>query len=318
MYDDRVELTLQLARDAHSRIADSINRTPVFTSETIDKLAGVRVYFKCENFQKSGAFKARGATNAVLQLSADQAASGVVTHSSGNHAAALSRAAKLRGIPAHIVMPENSSKAKIASVRRYGGVITFCEPTLEARESVARSVMEETGATFIHPYDDLRVMAGQGTAALELIEQISQLDTLICPVGGGGLLSGCALVAKSLLPDIKVVAAEPALADDAHRSFEAGHIIPSLSPTTIADGLLTSLGDKTFPIIQRCVDDVMTVSDEAIRSSMRLIWEVLKIIVEPSAAVGLATILENGTNGLRRNVAIILTGGNVDLDNLPW
>lgn len=316
--DISLRLTIDLIREAHTRIADKINRTPVLTSDTLDVLAGGKLFFKCENFQNVGAFKARGATNAVFSLPDAEVAHGVATHSSGNHAAALARAARLRGIPAYIVMPENAPKAKQASVRRYGGEIIFCVPTLEARESTAADIVARTGAAFIHPYDDLRVMAGQGTATIELLEDVGELDLILCPVGGGGLLSGTAVAARSLKPGIRVVAVEPEGADDAYRSFKAGHVIPASKSNTIADGLLTSLGDKTFAEIQRYVDDIVTVSDDAIVYAMRKIWEVMKIIVEPSAAVPLAAIVDNKLKVAGQRVGILLTGGNLDLDALPW
>jgi threonine dehydratase len=311
-------LSLRLIREAHARIQDKINRTPVMTSETLDRMAKAQLYFKCENFQNVGAFKARGATNAVFLLTDQEARNGVVTHSSGNHAAALARAAGLRSIPAYIVMPSNSPKAKKLSVARYGGQITECVPTLEARETTAAEVIERTGATFIHPYNDLRVMAGQGTAALELLEDHPNLDVILCPVGGGGLLSGTATAAKHLKRDIRVIAVEPAGADDAYRSFQAKKIIPMINPKTIADGLLTSLGEKPFAEIMRYVDDVVTVSEESIVQAMRFIWEVMKIIVEPSAAVTLAAVLQGKVPVAGKRVGLILTGGNLDLDRLPW
>lgn len=307
-----------MIREAHARIRDKINRTPVMTSDTLDSLAGGALFFKCENFQKVGAFKARGAANAVFLLPEDEARRGVATHSSGNHAAALARAAKLRGIPAHIVMPTNAPKAKEASVRRYGGKITFCEPTIQAREAAAAKVMAETGAQLVHPYDDLRVMAGQGTAALELLEDAPDLDMILCPVGGGGLLSGTATAAKNVKPGIRVIAVEPAGADDASRSFKAGKIQPSVKPATIADGLRGQLGEKTFPVIEHYVDDIVTVSEGAIVQAMRTLWEVMKIIIEPSAAVPYAALLEHKLDVAGKRVGIILTGGNLDLDDLPW
>jgi threonine dehydratase len=310
-------LTLESIRAAHARIRDKIHRTPVLTSEVLDGMAGKRLYFKCENLQKVGAFKARGATNAVLLLTDDEAARGVVTHSSGNHAAALARAAKLRGIPAYIVMPNNAPAAKQAAVRRYGGEIVLCEPTLAARESTARQVMDRTGAAFIHPYDDLRVMAGQGTTAIELLEQAPDLDTILCPVGGGGQLSGIAVAAKNLRSGIRVIGVEPAGADDAARSLRAGRIIPMLQPKTIADGLKTSLGEKPFAEITRLVDDIVTVREDSIVQAMRLIWEVLKIIVEPSGAVAYAAVTE-GRIASGEHIGIILSGGNLDLERLPW
>jgi threonine dehydratase len=311
-------LTLSLIREAHARIKDKINRTPVLTSATLDAAAGARIFFKCENFQKVGAFKARGATNAVFVLSDEEARRGVATHSSGNHAAALARAARLRSIPAHIVMPNNAPAAKRAAVARYGGRIAFCEPTLEARESTCARVLAATGATLIHPYDDLRVMAGQGTTALEMLEEFPELDCLVCPVGGGGQLAGIAVAAKSMKPGIRVVGVEPAAADDACRSFRAGHIIPSVNPQTIADGLRSSLGTLPFAEIQRYVDEIVTVSEESIVRSMRTICEVMKIIVEPSAAVPYAALLEDKLNVAGQRVGIVLSGGNLDLDALPW
>jgi threonine dehydratase len=311
-------LTLDAIRAAHERIRDKIHRTPIMTSETLDSLAGSRLFFKCENLQKVGAFKARGATNAVLLLSAAEAASGVVTHSSGNHAAALARAAKLRGIPAYIVMPSNSPQAKQASVRRYGGEIILCEPTLAAREATALEVMQRTGASFIHPYDNLHVMAGQGTTAIELLEDVPDLDAILCPVGGGGQLSGIAVAAKAIRPEIRVIGVEPAAADDAARSLKAGRILPAGAPVTIADGLKTSLGEKPFAEIQRLVDDIVTVREASIVQAMRLIWEVLKIIVEPSGAVSYAGVVEGSFKLPGARIGIILSGGNLDLERLPW
>lgn len=311
-------LTLADIRAAHARIADKIHRTPVLTSATLDALCGGLLFFKCENFQKIGAFKARGAANAVFSLTDEEAAKGVATHSSGNHAAALARAARLRGIPAHIVMPSNAPKAKVESVRRNGGNIIFCEPTVTAREAACAKVIVETGARLVHPYNDYAVMAGQGTATLELLEQAPNLDLVIAPVGGGGLLSGTAVAAKGAKPGIRVIAAEPAAADDAARSFAAGHIIPLDKTTTIADGLRTSLGERNFPLIQKNVDSIVTVSEESIVAAMRRIWEVLKIIIEPSCAVPYAAIMEKKIDVTGKRVGIILTGGNVDLDALPW
>lgn len=313
------ELTLELIRSARERIRDKIIRTPVLTNELLDGQAGAALFFKAENLQKIGAFKARGATNAVFMMSDAEAAKGVVTHSSGNHAAALARAAKLRGIPAYIVMPTNSPKAKQASVQRLGGKITFCEPTVVAREAAASKLVAETGATLVHPFNDLRVMAGQGTATLELLEDIPDLDIVMCPVGGGGLLSGTAVAAKGAKPGIRVIAVEPARADDAYRSFKAGHIVlDGPAPDTIADGLRTRLGDKTFREIREHVDDVVTVSEGAIVQAMRSLWENLKVVVEPSAAVPYAAIIEQKLPVAGKRVGIILTGGNLDLDSLPW
>ena len=311
-------LTLADIRAAHARIADKIHRTPVLTSATLDALCGAQLFFKCENFQKIGAFKARGATNAVFALTEAEAANGVATHSSGNHAAALARAARLRGIPAHIVMPSNAPKTKIESVRRNGGFIVFCEPTLLAREAACAKIIAETGARLVHPFDDYAVMAGQGTATLELLEQAPDLDLIIVPVGGGGLLCGTAVAAKGARPGIRVIAAEPAGADDAARSVAAGRLIPLEQAATIADGLRTSLSARTFPLIQQHVDGIVTVSEESIVAAMRRIWDVLKIIIEPSCAVPYAAILEQKIDVSGKRVGIILTGGNVDLDALPW
>jgi threonine dehydratase len=318
MTDTHEPLTLALIRAAHARIKTSINRTPVLTSATLNAAARAKLFFKCENFQKVGAFKARGATNAVFSLSEAQLRSGVATHSSGNHAAALARAATLRRTTAHIVMPNNAPIAKQASVKRYGGDIVFCEPTLEARESTAARVVAETGSEFIHAYDDLRVMAGQGTAALELLEDVPDLDVIFCPVGGGGLLSGTAVAAKSLKPSISVIAVEPAGADDAYRSFTSGQLVRSVSPRTIADGLLTSLGQRPWAEIRRHVDNIVTVTDESITQAMRQIWEVMKILVEPSGAVAYAALVEEKLHVEGLRVGLILSGGNLDLDHLPW
>jgi threonine dehydratase len=323
LHPQAAALTMAAIREAHERIRDKIHRTPVMTSEVLDAMAGSRLYFKCENLQKAGAFKARGAANAVFLLTDAEAERGVVTHSSGNHAAALSRAAKLRGIPAYIVMPNNAPKAKQAAVLRYGGEIVLCEPTLAARESTARQVMQETGAAFIHPYDDLRVMAGQGTTAIELLEDVPDLDLILCPVGGGGQLSGIAVAAKALKPSLRVLGVEPAGADDAARSFEEGRIVPVIEPRTIADGLKTSLGEKPFAEIIRWVDGIVTVREDSIVQAMRLIWEVMKIIVEPSGAVAYAAITEGGLaagagSRAAAHIGIILSGGNMDFDRLPW
>jgi threonine dehydratase len=311
-------LTWSLIQEARERIAGKVAVTPVLTSETLDLDAGARLYFKCENFQKCGAFKARGATNAVFALTSEQASRGVATHSSGNHAAALSRAARLRGIPAYIVMPDNSPRAKRAAVERYGGQINYCEATLAAREAAARALVEATGATLIHPYDDLAVMAGQGTAAAELLASIPDLDLILCPVGGGGLLSGTAVAAKTLKPSVRVVGVEPAGADDAARSFREGRILPSINPDTIADGLRSSLGERPFAEIRRRVDDITTVPDELIVRAMRSLWEIMKIVVEPSGAVPYAALLTGRAELRGRRIGVILSGGNLDLERLPW
>lgn len=318
MTNNAPALTWDLIQAARARIQGKVHRTPVMTSETLNSLAGAQLFFKCENLQKGGAFKARGATNAVFSLSDAEARKGVATHSSGNHAAALSRAAKLRGIPAHIVMPNNSPKAKQASVIRYGGKIVFCEPTLEAREATVKRVMEETGATLVHPYNDLRVMAGQGTTAIEILEDHPDIDVILCPVGGGGQVSGIAVAAKTIKPAIRVIGVEPAGADDASRSFRSGHIEPMLTPKTIADGLRTSLGPLPFAEIRRHVDDIVTVPEDAIITAMRRIWEILKIIVEPSGAVSYAGVVAEKLPVQGKKIAIVLSGGNLDLDTLPW
>ena len=303
---------------AHDRIRPFIHRTPVLTSQSINQIVGAELFLKCENFQKVGAFKFRGACNSVLALSDEEAEKGVCTHSSGNHAAALALAARMRGIPAYIVMPENAPEIKKKAVAGYGAQITFCEPTLAARESTLKKVAAETGATEIHPYNYFNVICGQGTAAKELIEETGQLDIIMAPVGGGGLLSGTAISAKAMLPNILVIAAEPAGADDAFRSFQSKTLQPSVNPKTIADGLLTSLGSITFPIIQNEVDQIVTVSEESIVAAMRMIWERMKIIIEPSSAVPLAAILENKVDVKGKKVGIILSGGNVDLGRLPF
>jgi threonine dehydratase len=311
-------LDLDAIRRAHERIRPHIHRTPILTSSQLDAAAGGSLFFKCENFQKVGAFKARGATNAVFALDEGTARRGVATHSSGNHAAALARAAKLRGIAAHIVMPSNSSKVKVRAVEGYGGRIVFCEPNQRAREETCAAVIAETGATLIHPFENEDVMAGQGTIAVELLEEVLELDLLLCPVGGGGVLSGTAVAAKSLRPQIKVVATEPAGADDAAQSFHEHRLVRQANKNTIADGLRTDLGVPNFDFITRYVDDVVTVTDESIVAAMRTIWETLKIVVEPSAAVAYAAVTEGKVDCRGKRVGIILTGGNVDLDSLPW
>ena len=313
-----MQLDLDSIRAAHERIRPHIHRTPVLTSSRLNEASGSSLFFKCENFQKIGAFKARGATNAVFALDNATARRGVATHSSGNHGAAVARAAKLRGIPAHIVMPSNSAKVKIRAVESYGAHIVFCEPTEKAREATCAEAIKETGATLIHSFENENVVAGQGTAAVELLEDVSDLDVVMCPVGGGGLLSGTAIAVKSMRPKIKVIAVEPANADDAAQSFRAGRRLITEKKFTIADGLRTNVGEPNFAIIQRYVDDIVTVSEEAIVSAMRTIWETMKIVIEPSAAVPYAAIVENKINVSGKRVGIILTGGNVDLDALPW
>ena len=295
-----------------------IHRTAVLTSETFDKQFGAKIFFKCENFQKAGAFKSRGAVNAVFSLSDVEAENGVATHSSGNHAQALARAASIRGIAAFIVMPSNSPQVKVDAVKQYGGIITFCKPTLKDREETLRKVISRTNATEIHPYDNFNVIAGQATAAKELLEEIPGLDLILCPVGGGGLLSGTALSAAYFSDSTDVIACEPSSADDAMRSFKAGKIIPSVNPVTIADGLLTSLGECNFPIIQQYVKDIVTVSEASIVDAMRLIFERMKIVIEPSAALPFAALMEQKVNVKNKRVGIILSGGNIDLKNLAF
>jgi len=303
---------------AHDRIARYIHRTPLYSSESVNAITGGELLFKCENFQKVGAFKFRGACNAVFSLTEEEAARGVATHSSGNHAAALALAARMRGIPAYIVMPRTAPEIKKKAVAGYGGIITFCEPTLQAREETLTGVVAQTGAAIVHPYDNEWVIAGQGTAAKEMIEDAGSFDLILAPVGGGGLLSGTALSAKALSPGSRVIATEPAGADDAFRSFHAGKIIPSNHPVTIADGLLTSLGQRNFAIIMDQVDDIVTVSEEKIIEAMRLVWERMKIIIEPSSAVPLGAILEGKVEVAGLKTGIILSGGNLDLGKLPF
>ena len=299
---------------AYQRIRPYIHKTLVLSCSTLNDTVGARLFFKCENFQKVGAFKFRGACNVIFSLPENESSREVVTHSSGNHAAALALAARKRGITARIVMPSSSPAVKIAAVNNYGGIITFCEPTLAARENAAEQVIKETGATFIHPFNDYRIIAGQATAALELLEEVKNLDFILAPVGGGGLLSGTAIASKALKADIKVIGCEPENADDAYRSLKAGRIMPSVNPNTIADGLLTSLGDKTFSIIRNLVDEIVLADEEDIITAMQYIFERMKIVVEPSAAVPLAVLLSNKLNVTDKNVGIILSGGNIDLN----
>ena len=309
---------------AADRIAGIARRTPVMTCGTLDEMAGRKLFFKCENFQKVGAFKFRGAFNAVSQLHDDEASRGVVTHSSGNHAQALALAAKMRGVPAFIVMPTSASPVKRVAVESYGAEVILCEPTLEARETTAAEVQQRTEATFIHPYDHPHIIAGQGTAMLELLEQSRELgaglDAIIAPVGGGGLLSGTCITASGSNPRPRVFAAEPLGADDAARSFAAGELIPQTGPDTIADGLLTSLGDLTWPIIRDHVERIFTVSDKQIVEAMRLLWERAKLLIEPSSAVVLAAVLSDSFRKVEgaKTLGLILSGGNVSLDKLPF
>jgi threonine dehydratase len=303
---------------AHQIIRKYAHRTPVLTCSGLNNITGGSLHFKCENFQKVGAFKFRGACNAVFSLSQEEMIKGVATHSSGNHAAALALAAGMRGIQAYIVMPENSPEIKKKAVAGYGADITFCKPTLQARESTLAEIVKETGATEIHPYNNFNVIAGQGTAAKELIEDSGEFDIIMTPVGGGGLLGGSAIAVKHLLPDCRVIAAEPMGADDAFRSFCGKKRFPSENPKTIADGLLTSLGERNYAIMLDKVDDVVTVSEEKIVEAMRLVWERMKIIIEPSSAVPLAAILEGKVDVMDKKVGIILSGGNLDLGKLPF
>ena len=303
---------------AAEAIAPFVHRTPVLTSRQLDSIAGAHLLFKCENFQKVGAFKFRGATNAVIRMSDEDRRRGVVTHSSGNHAAALAHAAVSRGVRAYIVMPSTAPEVKKRAVAGYGAEITFCEPTAEAREAAAAEVIRRTGATLIHPYDNFYIIAGQGTAALELLTDHPSPDAVLAPVGGGGLLSGTAISARHLAPSVKIYGAEPILADDAARSFHTRTLQPPLPPRTIADGLLTSLSERTYSVISQKVDDILTVSEEAIVEAMQLAWERMKIIIEPSSAVPLAAVLGNKSLFAGKIVAIIISGGNVDLTKLPF
>lgn len=303
---------------AYQRISEHAHRTPVLSSKQVDQKTGGKIFFKCENFQKVGAFKFRGASNAIFSLSDEEAANGVATHSSGNHAQAVALAAKIRNIPAYVVMPENAPKVKVKAVQNYGAEITFCESTLQARETTLKSVVQRTGATFIHPYDDARIIAGQGTAVMEFLKDYPDLDIIIAPVGGGGLLSGTALAAKSIKPEITVIGAEPVNADDAYQSFKANELIPVQNPDTIADGLRTSLGKLPFSIITNHVDDIVTVSEDSIVEAMRYVWERLNMIIEASCAVPVAAVFDGIVDVKNKKVGIIITGGNVDLDKLPW
>ncbi len=310
--------TLDDIRRAAERIRPYAHRTPVLTCASLDRETGARVFLKCENLQKVGAFKFRGAANAVFSLSEADTTRGVATHSSGNHAQALALAARLRGMSATIVMPRTAPAVKKAAVAGYGARIVFCEPTLAAREAALAEVVAATGAHVVHPYDDDRVIAGQGTAALELLEDVPDLDVVMTPVGGGGLLSGTSIAVAALAPRVRTIGAEPEMADDAWRSLQAGRIIPSVNPKTIADGLLTSLSPRTFGIIRRNVDRIVTVGETAIAAAMRFVWERAKIIIEPSAAVPIGALWERKFDGTGLRVGVILSGGNVDLEKLPW
>jgi len=307
-------------RSAAKRIEGIGHKTPVLTSKTLDQLAGRKLFFKCENFQKVGAFKFRGGWNAVSMLNDKEAEKGVCTHSSGNHAQAVAYAAQKRGIPAYIVMPNNSPDVKLDAVRGYEAKVTLCEPTLEARRTTLEKIAEKTGATIIHPFNNSNVIAGQGTAALELIEEIGNLDAIIAPIGGGGLMSGTCITTRSLLPKTKLYGAEPKGADDAYRSFTEGKIIPQENPDTICDGLLTSLGDKTWNILKDHLEAIYTVTDDEVIKAMQIIWERMKIIIEPSSATPVAVALSDEFKALKgmENIGIIITGGNVDLSKLPF
>jgi len=317
---DLNDLPVRLAdiEAAAARIAPFVHRTPVLTSQRLNELLGAEVFFKCENLQRIGAFKARGAHNAVFGLSDAAVARGVVTHSSGNHAAALSLAARNRGVRALIVMPSNAPASKVASVRRLGGEITFCEPTVDARHAATELLIAEHGAAMVHPYEDPLVIAGQGTAAAELLAQVPDLDAILAPVGGGGLMAGTAVAARSLKPAIRIWASEPEQADDAWRCWSSGVWTAGDPPNTIADGLRTTLGEDPYLIMRALLDDFATVSEAGIVASMRLVWEILKVVIEPSSAVPVAALLERKLDAAGRKVGIILTGGNLDLDQLPW
>jgi threonine dehydratase len=309
---------LEAIRQAHRRIAPRIHRTPVLTCAALDELAGAQLYFKCENLQKTGSFKIRGASNAILALGEEEAARGVLTHSSGNHAAAVSLAARWRGVTAWIVMPSNAPAVKRRAVEAYGGRITWCEPTIAAREAAAQRLLEQTGATLVHPYNDLRIIAGQATAALELLEEVPDLDLLLAPVSGGGLLSGTAIAAKLLRPAIRVIGAEPQNADDAYRSLATGRLESADHSDTIADGLRASLCELTFGILRARVDQIALVREEEIVEGMRAVWERMKLVIEPSSAVAVAPALLRRIRAEGRKVGIILSGGNVDLARLPF
>jgi threonine dehydratase len=305
-------------RAAHRRIARHIHRTPVVTSASLDEIAGARLFFKCENLQKTGSFKIRGATNAIFSLTDEEALHGVVAPSSGNHAAAMALAARWRGIPAYIVMPSNSSAAKMRAVESYGGKITLCEPNMASRENTCAEVMRKTGAHLVHPYDDARVIAGQGTAALELLEEIGDLDVVITPASGGGLLSGTAIAAKAMRPGIRLVGGEPRNADDAYRSLASGKIQAAAQSETMADGLRATLSPLTFSILQSLVNEISLVSEEEIVAAMLLLWERTKLVVEPSGAVAAAPALNRKIRAEGKKIGIILSGGNLDLRKLPF
>ena len=304
--------------ETHDAIRPYIHRTPVLTCSSIDEMVGAKLHFKCENFQKIGAFKMRGAINAALRLSPEARSKGLATHSSGNHAQAVSLSAKTLGVPAHIVMPEDAPKIKIAATRGYGAQVTFCQPNIESRTQTLQKVVEQVGATFIHPFNDFNVIAGQATAAKELTEDVPGLEVIMTPIGGGGLFCGSALVAKYANPKIQIIGTEPEEVDDAYRSFNSGQIATNATINTIADGLRTNLGEKTFEIISRYTDDIITVSESEIVNAMRIIWERMKIVIEPSSAVPVAAVFKNPERFRNKNIGIIITGGNVDLAKLPF
>jgi len=311
-------VTLKDIEAAHERIRPFIHRTPVFTNSSLNKLSGAELYFKCDNFQKVGSFKIRGATNTVEQLTIEELNRGVATTSSGNHGAALSMAVTRRGGKTKVVMPNNTPEIKVNNVERNGGEVVWCEPEQESRESVLKELIEKTGAVVVHPYNDERIMAGQGTCAKELLEDYPDLDTIVSPVSGGGLLSGTLLSSKALKANIQVFGAEPVEADDAYRSLKLGKIVPNETINTICDGLRAQIGALTFPVIADLVDDIITVTEEEIIDSMRMIWERLKMIVEPSSSITLGAVLKNKDKFNGKKVGLIISGGNVDLDHLPW
>ena len=303
---------------AHARIKPYIHQTPVLTSSYLNELTGAQLFFKCENFQKAGAFKVRGASNAVFGLSDEEARNGVCTHSSGNHALSLSYAAGRRGIPCNVVMPRTAPQAKKDAVKGYGGIITECEPSTTSREAVFAEVQAATGGNFVHPYNDPRVIAGQGTCSRELMEQTDGLDMVVAPIGGGGMISGTCLTLSNIAPEVQIIASEPEQADDAYRSFKAGYIIADDAPNTIADGLKVPLKNLTWHFVSNHVTDILTASENEIVAAMKLTWQRMKIVIEASCAVPLATIINNKDRFAGKRVGVIITGGNVDLDTLPW
>lgn len=310
--------SIEDVREAHERIKPYIHQTPILTSSYLNQLTGATLFFKCENFQKAGAFKVRGASNAVFGLSDDEASRGVATHSSGNHALSLSYAAGRRGIPCTVVMPRTAPQAKKDAVKGYGGVIVECDPSTSSREETFAKVVAQSGAEFVHPYNDIRVIAGQATCSLEFNEQVPELDIMVAPIGGGGMISGTCLTLSNIAPGIDIIAAEPEQADDAYRSFKAGHIIADDSPDTVADGLKVPLKENTWHFVSNHVKDIQTASEQEIIDAMKLTWQRMKIVIEPSCAVPLAVILKNPNVYRGKRVGVIITGGNVDMDSLPW